>query len=118
LDKLSGLIARTQAAGLTVTVTVTGTERRLPSDVDQAAYRIVQEALTNVSRHAGRACASVRLRYGPDTLTVQIDNDAAADGAPGAAGVPGMPAGPDPADGGAAAASAGAEDGAEPAPAR
>jgi signal transduction histidine kinase len=81
LGHLAGLIARAQTAGLTVTVTVTGTERRLPPDVDQAAYRIVQEALTNVSRHAGPACASVRLRYAPDTLTVQIDNDA-----PGAAG--------------------------------
>ncbi|GLY78431.1 sensor histidine kinase [Actinoallomurus iriomotensis] len=76
LGQLAGLVARAQAAGLTVEVTVTGTERRLPPDVDQAAYRIVQEALTNVSRHAGAACASVRLRYGRDTLTVQIDNNA------------------------------------------
>jgi signal transduction histidine kinase len=76
LGQLAALVARAQVAGLTVTVTVTGTERRLPPDVDQAAYRIVQEALTNVSRHAGPACASVRLRYEPDSLTVQVDNDA------------------------------------------
>ena len=56
-------------------MTVTGTERPLPPDVDQAAYRIVQEALTNVSRHAGQACASVRLHYAPDALTVQVDDD-------------------------------------------
>jgi len=43
--------------------------------VDQAAYRIVQEALTNVSRHAGHACASVRLHYTPETLSVQVDDD-------------------------------------------
>jgi signal transduction histidine kinase len=43
--------------------------------VDQAAYRIVQEALTNVSRHAGRACASVYLYYTPQTLSVQVVDD-------------------------------------------
>jgi signal transduction histidine kinase len=90
-------------------VTVTGTERRLPADVDQAAYRIVQEALTNVSRHASPACASVRLRYGPDTLTVQVDNDAS-----GAAGGAAMQDGADAADAGPV----GAEGGTEPAPAR
>ena len=59
LAHLDSLVARARAAGLPVTVTVTGTERPLPPDVDQAAYRIVQEALTNVSRHAGQARASV-----------------------------------------------------------
>src|SRR2546429_9775162 len=46
----------------------------LRHDVDQAAYRIVQEALTNVTRHAGQARAMVHLRYGPRLLTVQIDD--------------------------------------------
>jgi signal transduction histidine kinase len=58
-----------------VTVTVTGTQRTLPPEVDQAAYRIVQEALTNVSRHAGQAHTSVRLQYSPDALTVQVDDE-------------------------------------------
>ena len=86
LCQLDSLVARARTAGLPVTVTVTGAERPLPPDVDQAAYRIVQEALTNVSRHAGKACASVRLRYTPDTLTVQVDDDGMGDGArpPGA----------------------------------
>jgi signal transduction histidine kinase len=75
LCQLDSLVARAQAAGLPVTVTVTGAERPLPSEVDQAAYRIVQEALTNVSRHAGHACASVHLHYTPETLTVQVDDD-------------------------------------------
>ena len=78
LCQLDSLVARARAAGLPVTVTVTGAERPLPPDVDQAAYRIVQEALTNVSRHAGQACASVRLQYTPDALTVQVDETATA----------------------------------------
>jgi len=80
LRQLAALIARARAAGLPVTVTVTGTERQLTPDVDQAAYRIVQEALTNVTRHADQACATVHLQYGPGLLTVQIDNDGAGSG--------------------------------------
>jgi signal transduction histidine kinase len=75
LGQLDSLVARARAAGLPVTVSVTGAERPLPPEVDQAAYRIVQEALTNVSRHAGQACASVHLHYTPQTLSVQIDDD-------------------------------------------
>src|SRR5215471_1777818 len=69
LGQLDSLVARARAAGLPVTVSVTGAKRPLPSGVDQAAYRIVQEALTNVSRHAGWAgggdqvSASVHLHY-------------------------------------------------------
>jgi signal transduction histidine kinase len=80
LCQLDSLVARARTAGLPVTVTVTGAERPLPPDVDTAAYRIVQEALTNVSRHAGRAnggqvSASVRLQYTPHGVTVQVDDD-------------------------------------------
>jgi len=75
LSQLDNLVARARTGGLLVTVTVTGRERPLPPDVDQAAYRIVQEALTNVSRHAGDAAALVHLHYGPDTLSIQVDND-------------------------------------------
>ena len=75
LGQLNHLVGRARAAGLPVTVTVTGAERELPPDVDQAAYRIVQEALTNVSRHAGQACALVHLHYQPDALSVQVDDD-------------------------------------------
>jgi len=75
LSQLDSLVARARAAGLPVTVTVTGAERPLPPDVDQAAYRIVQEALTNVTRHAGRARASVHLHYTPETLSIQVDDD-------------------------------------------
>jgi signal transduction histidine kinase len=75
LCQLDGLVARARAAGLPVTVTVTGARRPLPPEADQAAYRIVQEALTNVSRHAGAASASVHLHYAPETLSIQVDND-------------------------------------------
>jgi signal transduction histidine kinase len=81
LGQLDRLVSRARAAGLPVTVTVSGAERVLPAAVDQAAYRIVQEALTNVSRHAGPACASVQLHYTPDALAVQVDDDGAGAGA-------------------------------------
>ena len=77
LGQLDRLVARAQSAGLPVTATVTGPQRPLPPEVDQAAYRIVQEALTNVSRHAGRARATVHVHFGPGSLSVQIDNDGA-----------------------------------------
>ena len=75
LGQLDGLVARARSAGLPVSVTVSGGQRPLPPDVDQAAYRIVQEALTNVSRHADQACAFVHLHYAPDALTVQVNDD-------------------------------------------
>jgi signal transduction histidine kinase len=80
LGHLNSLVARARTAGLPVTVTMTGAQRPLPPDVDQAAYRIVQEALTNISRHAGLAgggqvSASVHLYYVQDALTVQVDDD-------------------------------------------
>jgi signal transduction histidine kinase len=76
LEALDALVARTSAAGLPVTVDVVGTPRPLPASVGLAAYRIVQEALTNVTRHAGRpATATVRLGYGPDELAVEVTDD-------------------------------------------
>ena len=75
LGQLDSLVARAQAAGLPVTVTVTGDAWALPHEVDQAAYRIVQEALTNISRHAGDACVSVHLHYTPAALSIQVDDD-------------------------------------------
>jgi signal transduction histidine kinase len=75
LRQLDSLVTRARTAGLPVTLTVTGAERSLPPEVDQAAYRIVQEALTNVSRHAGQACTSVHLHYEPGTLSIQVVDD-------------------------------------------
>ncbi|MGW0483113.1 sensor histidine kinase [Nonomuraea sp. NPDC003214] len=87
LDLLDDLVERARRTGLTATVTLTGERRELPPDVDRAAYRIVQEALTNVSRHAGRAAALVRVDYRPGALIVQVDDDGCAD--PDRAPVPG-----------------------------
>jgi signal transduction histidine kinase len=75
LDSLDGLVANAAAAGLEVRTRVAGTPRPLPAGVDLAAFRIVQEALTNVTRHAGPATASVLVAYGDDGLTVQVDDD-------------------------------------------
>jgi len=75
LGHLDRLAARARVSGLPVTVNITGVERTLPPAVDQAAYRIVQEALTNVSRHAGRASAWVHLCYTPDALEIRVDDD-------------------------------------------
>ena len=75
--RLEQLEEITGNAGLPVSTTVRGEPRPLPAEVDRAAYRIVQEALTNVRRHAGAgATAEVLVEYGPeDMLTVQIDDD-------------------------------------------
>ncbi|HEU5266554.1 MAG TPA: sensor histidine kinase [Jatrophihabitans sp.] len=75
LDLLPALVERARSSGLATTYTVRGDRRPLPPEVDQAAYRVIQEALTNVTRHAGKATASVQLTYGPHTLTVRVDDD-------------------------------------------
>jgi signal transduction histidine kinase len=75
IDRLDALVDRSAAAGLTVDVEVEGEPRALPASVDLAAYRIVQESLTNVARHADSRAATVRLVYRSDGLTVQVDDD-------------------------------------------
>ena len=70
------LVDGARRAGLPVTVDVAGEPRVLPAPVDRAAYRIIQEALTNISRHAGpEVSASVTLGYHQDELTVRVDDD-------------------------------------------
>jgi signal transduction histidine kinase len=77
LDQLPALVERARASGLPTTCTVLGDPRPLPPEVDQAAYRVVQESLANVTRHAGTATASVRITYEPRTLTIRVDDDGA-----------------------------------------
>jgi signal transduction histidine kinase len=75
LARLDDLVSQAAAAGLAVKTETDGAVRPLPFAVDVAAFRIVQEALTNVSRHAGPATATVRVSYGDRDLTVQVDDD-------------------------------------------
>jgi signal transduction histidine kinase len=82
LDQLGDLLERMRAGGVPATLTVRGEQGRLPPDVDRAAYRIVQEALTNVGRHAAAAPATVVLDYRPGELIVQDDDGRAHPDAP------------------------------------
>jgi signal transduction histidine kinase len=84
LAELDRLVEMVEGAGVRVEVTVDGATRPLPGTVDLAAYRIVQEALTNVVRHAHASAATVRVRFGPDAvvLEVQDDGNGNTDGAP------------------------------------
>src|SRR5919198_3798298 len=75
LARLDELVSQASAAGLEVQTETEGEVRQLPFGVDVAAFRIVQEALTNVTRHAGPATATVHVTYGERDLTVQVDDD-------------------------------------------
>ena len=75
LGRLGDLVGHAAAAGLVVRVEQDGRPAALPADVDLAAYRIIQEALTNTARHSGGTNAAVRLRYGDDALLVEVDDD-------------------------------------------
>jgi signal transduction histidine kinase len=72
LEQLSG---QSRDGGLDVDLSVEGTARSLPASLELCAYRIVQEALTNVRRHAEAEHAAVRVRYGTDALEVSIEDD-------------------------------------------
>ncbi|MGW7050238.1 sensor histidine kinase [Streptomyces sp. NPDC054887] len=71
---VDGLVAAARAAGNTVELRCTGGRRPLAAAADHAAYRIVQEALTNAYKHAPGAPITVELRYEPDSLVVEIAN--------------------------------------------
>ncbi len=75
LDRLPELIELTTAAGLSVEVKIAGKAPSLPAAVQLAAYRIIQESLTNVARHAGRARVTVRVTYDDTDVRVEIDDD-------------------------------------------
>jgi signal transduction histidine kinase len=88
LDQLPALRDAVTAAGAPVSVTIDGEQVPLPAAVDHAAYRILQESLTNVLRHAGPgAAATVHLRYQPDALIILVTNDGTAPGVTTGTGV-------------------------------
>ena len=89
LSDLPRLLGQASHAGIEVELTTTGRERPLPPGEDLAAYRIIQEALTNVTRHSGASAARVHLDYGEDQLMIDVTNEGAASGrAPDPAGLP------------------------------
>jgi signal transduction histidine kinase len=75
LNRLHDLLAGATRSGLEVRTHTTGTPRSLPAAVDAAAFRIVQEALTNVGRHARSATATINIGYSERNLMVQIDDE-------------------------------------------
>jgi signal transduction histidine kinase len=77
LDDLPRLVGQVREAGLPVELTVEGERRALPVGLELSAYRIVQEALTNALKHAGEATATVSVRYGADSLELEIVDDGA-----------------------------------------
>ena len=79
LVRVEELARGARAAGLKVRLTVEGEPVPLPPGVDQAAYRVVQEALTNTLRHAGGTHAAVTVSYEPNEVVLSIEDDGAAD---------------------------------------
>jgi signal transduction histidine kinase len=77
IDSHAELIEQARAAGLSVSVDVEGEPCALPAGMDLAAYRILQEALTNVRKHAPGARAAVRLRYGARDFEIEVRDDGA-----------------------------------------
>jgi signal transduction histidine kinase len=87
LDQVDALVDTVRDAGVSVDLCVQGEPAPLPPGVDVAAYRILQEALTNVVKHAGRARVRIVLSYGGGAVEVEVTDDGEgldnADGAPG-----------------------------------
>jgi signal transduction histidine kinase len=92
LRDVDDLIARSEGAGLEITKRIEGSPRPLPARTELAAFRIIQEALTNARRHASPAHVSVLIAYEPSQLTLHVDDDGQAASAPsnGGDGIPGM----------------------------
>jgi len=85
LADLDDMVSRAESAGVRVDRSVSGTPITLPPKIDLAAFRIIQEALTNVTRHAGRARAGINLTYDEHDLTITVEDDGGGVGSGGAA---------------------------------
>ena len=86
LDGLDGLVERARAAVLPVALTVEGERRPLPEGVELAAYRVVQEAITNAIKYADAAPTEVHVRYGQQDVQLQVSDCGPGAGAPGRVG--------------------------------
>jgi len=87
LADLATLVEQVKDAGLKVSINVDGERGTGPPGVDLSAYRIIQEALTNVIKHAAASTASVRVSYAADSVTVEV-TDLGPDAAPAAVPAP------------------------------
>jgi len=85
LERLPALVDEARAGGLTVELAVEGARVELPAGLELAAYRLIQEALTNVRKHAPASRVQVRLGYEPDRLRIEVSDDG---GPAGAAAAP------------------------------
>jgi signal transduction histidine kinase len=90
LSEIHVLVTQLREAGLPVELQVDGDPRELPVGIELSAYRIVQEALTNALKHAGNARASVHIRYGSDSLELEIADDGTGTSSPVASGGHGL----------------------------
>ncbi|GLY71000.1 sensor histidine kinase [Amycolatopsis taiwanensis] len=75
LDHVPDLVQRARTTGLDAKLTIEGDRNDVPAAVDRTAYRIVQESLTNIARHARAATASIRIDHRPDALVIRVDDD-------------------------------------------
>ncbi|WP_411121083.1 sensor histidine kinase [Streptomyces sp. x-19] len=82
LDDVPVLVEQSRATGMRIELTRSGTVRPLDATCERTAYRLVQEALTNVHKHASGAATHVDLRYTPDALQVTVENEAGLDTPP------------------------------------
>ncbi|MEW2358013.1 histidine kinase [Spirillospora sp. NPDC029432] len=91
LDRLDELVRYAELAGLKVARETEGAVRELPKGVDLAAFRILQESITNVTRHAAAESVRLTVAYGPEDLRLEVRDDGAGTGAgKGGAGIRGM----------------------------
>jgi signal transduction histidine kinase len=91
LATLGALVDQVRGAGVSVDLVLQGERRALSPGIELAGYRIVQEALTNVMKHAPQACARVRVAFRPGMLELEIEDDGGASGAAGSGyGLAGM----------------------------
>ncbi|MDQ1014449.1 sensor histidine kinase [Streptomyces afghaniensis] len=88
LDDVPELVERAGRTGLKATLTIEGQRHEVPAAVGRTVYRIVQESLTNIARHADAGTASVRIDCRPDTLALRVDDDGKA--TPAVAPTPGV----------------------------
>ncbi|MEV6237743.1 histidine kinase [Lentzea sp. NPDC051838] len=75
IDDVPDLVQKARSTGLDAQLTIEGERNTVPAAVERTAYRIVQESLTNIARHAAAASAKISIDYQPNALVIRIDDD-------------------------------------------